>query len=102
MSLTNRSPEAPLTRPWPAERIEHWAIDRLIPHADNARIHSEADIDKLADSFRRWGWTNPVLVDENGELICGHGRVRAAAKPGLTSIAVTVARGWSEEEKRAY
>jgi hypothetical protein len=90
------------TRPWPAEHIERRAIERLIPYADNARLHSEADIDKLAHSLRRWGWTNPVLVDEKGELICGHARVRAAAKLGLSSIPVMVARGWSEEEKRAY
>ena len=102
MSLTNRSPEARLTRPWPAEHIEHWAIERLIPYADNARIHSEADVDKMADSLRQFGWTNPVLVDENGELICGHCRVRAAAKLGLPWVPVMVAHGWSEEEKRAY
>src|SRR5947208_10645475 len=90
------------THPWPAVRLERWPIERLIPYAGNARLHSEADIDKLVDSLRRWGWTNPVLVDEHGVLICGHGRVRAAAKLGLTSIPVMVARGWSEEEKRAY
>src|ERR1700731_1522559 len=96
--LTEASP----ARPWPAERIEYGVIERLIPYASNARQHSEGDIDKLADSLRRWGWTNPVLVDEHGVLIAGHGRVRAAAKLGLTSIPVMVARGWSEEEKRAY
>ena len=94
--------EAGTARPWPAERIEYWAIERLIPYADNARLHSEADIDKLADSLRRWGWTNPALVDEEGNLLAGHGRVRAAAKLGLTSIPVIVAYGWTEEEKRAY
>ncbi len=67
--------EAGAARPWPAERIEYWAIERLIPYASNARLHSEGDIDKLADSLRRWGWTNPVLVDEHGVLIAGHGRV---------------------------
>ena len=50
--------EAGTARPWPAERIEYWAIERLIPYASNARLHSEGDIDKLADSLRRWGWTN--------------------------------------------
>jgi DNA modification methylase len=94
--------EAGTARPWPAERIEYWALERLIPYANNARVHSEADIDKLADSLRRWGWTNPVLVDEHGVLIAGHGRVRAAAKLGLRSIPVMVSHGWSEEEKRAY
>ncbi len=63
--------EAGTARPWPAERIEYWAIERLIPYASNPRLHSEGDIDKLADSLRRWGWTNPVLVDEHGVLIAG-------------------------------
>jgi DNA modification methylase len=94
--------EAGAARPWPAERIEFWSIERLIPYAKNARLHTEADINSLVDSLRRWGWTNPVLVDEHGMLIAGHGRVRAAAKLGLTSIPVIIARGWSEEEKRAY
>jgi DNA modification methylase len=94
--------EAGTARAWPAEHIEYWAIDRLIPYANNARLHSEADIDKLVGSLRRWGWTNPVLVDEHGVLIAGHGRVRAAAKLGVTLIPVMVARGWTEEEKRAY
>src|SRR5216683_2329864 len=103
MSSTPSEPaSARPTRPWPADRVERWPIERLIPYADNARLHSEADIDKLADSLRRWGWTNPVLVDEEGNLLAGHGRVRAAAKLRLLSIPVIVARGWSEEEKRAY
>src|SRR5262252_6541696 len=89
-------------RPWPAERIEFWAISRLIPYANNARLHSEADLDKVAAAIRKWGWTNPVLVDEEGVLICGHGRTAAAPRAGVTSIPVIVARGWSEEEKRAY
>jgi len=46
--------------------------------------------------------TMPVLADENGVLLCGHARTAAAAKLGLTSIPVLVARGWSEDEKRAY
>src|SRR5262245_11955088 len=100
--MSTQSEPAEAGRPWPAERIEFWPIERLVPYANNARVHSEADINKLVDSLRRWGWTNPVLVDEHGALTAGHGRVRAAAKLGLTSIPVMVARGWSEEEKRAY
>jgi DNA modification methylase len=102
LSDTAQSAPASAARPWPAERIERWPIERLIPYADNARLHGEADIDKLAASLRKWGWTNPVLVDENGVVICGHGRVRAAAKLGLTAIPVMVARGWSAEETRAF
>ena len=90
------------TRRWPADRLERWPIERLIPYANNARLHSEADIDKLAAAIRKWGWTMPVLVDEEGNLLAGHGRIRAAAKLGLTSIPVIAASGWSEEDKRAY
>jgi DNA modification methylase len=90
------------TRPWPADQSERWPIERLIPYANNARVHTEADLAKIAASIAKWGWTMPVLVDEEGVLIAGHARVGAAAKLGLTSIPVMVARGWSAEEKKAY
>jgi DNA modification methylase len=103
MSLIAPGPAAPSpTRPWPADRVEHWPIERLIPYANNPRLHSEADLDKIAASILKWGWTNPPLVDEQGVLIAGHGRVAAAARLGLKSIPVIVARGWSEAEKQAY
>jgi DNA modification methylase len=94
--------EASPTRPWPADHVERWPIDRLIPYANNPRRHSETDLDKIAASIRQWGWTMPVLVDEHGVLIAGHGRVAAAPKAAVTSIPVIVARGWTEAEKRAY
>ena len=84
-------------RPWPAAQIEHWPIERLIPYANNPRLHSQADLDKIAASIDKWGWTNPVLVDEQGVVIAGHGRVDAAARLGLKTIPVIVARGWSED-----
>jgi len=91
------------TRPWPADRVEQLPIERLTPYANNPRLHSAADIERIAASILKWGWTNPVLVDEHGVLIAGHGRVAAAAKLGLTiPIPVIVAQGWSEEEKQAY
>src|SRR3984893_13914288 len=90
------------TRPCPADRVERWPIERLIPYANNPRLHSEADLDKLDASIRKWGWTMPVLVDKEGDLIAGALRVRAAIRLGLTEVPVIVARGWSEEEKRAY
>jgi hypothetical protein len=61
-------------RQWPADQVERWPIERLTPYANNARLHSEADLDKIAAAIRKWGWTNPVLVDEEGVLIAGHGR----------------------------
>ena len=103
MTMTNEAPaETSLTRPWPADQVERWPIERLIPYANNPRLHSEADLDKLVASILIWGWTIPAAVDENGVMIAGHGRVAAAAKLKLTHILVIVARGWSEEEKQAY
>ena len=93
MSLIAAEPAAlSRTRPWPADRVEHWPIDRLIAYANNPRLHSEADLDKIGASIVKWGWTNPALVDENGVLIAGHGRVGAAAKLQLTSIPVSELR----------
>src|ERR1700739_4460083 len=102
ISTTSEPAAAIAARPWPAERVEFWSIERLIPYGANARLHSPTDIDKIAASILKWGWTNPVLVDEHGRLIAGHAQVAAAAQLGLKSIPVIVARGWSEEEKQAY
>src|SRR5437868_2792376 len=85
-------------RPWPADHPERWSIERLIPYAASPRLHTEADIDKIAASILKWGWTMPVLADENGMPIAGEARIAAAVKLGLRSIPVIVARGWSEEE----
>jgi hypothetical protein len=73
-----------------------------VPYARNARSHSDAQVAQIAASIREWGWTVPVLVDETGMLIAGHGRVLAARKLGLPEVPVMVAQGWSEAQKRAY
>ena len=88
LSVQSEPAVATPSRPWPADRVERWPIERLIPYANNPRLHSEDDLDKIAASILKWGWTNPALVDENGTLIAGHGRVAAAAKLKLTSIPV--------------
>jgi hypothetical protein len=53
---------------WPADQVERWPIDRLIPYAKNSRTHSEAQIAQLAASMKEWGWTNPILADEAGGI----------------------------------
>jgi DNA modification methylase len=89
-------------RLWPADQVERRPVSDLIPYARNARTHSDAQVAQIAASIREWGWTTPVLVDEAGGLIAGHGRVLAARKLGVTEVPVMVARGWSEAQKRAY
>jgi len=87
---------------WPAASVEMRAIASLVPYARNSRTHSVEQIDQIAASMREWGWTNPVLVDETGMIIAGHGRILAAQKLDLTEAPVMTARGWSEGQKRAY
>ena len=91
-----------MTVEWPADKVERRPIDALIPYARNARTHSEEQVAQIAASIREWGWTVPVLVDETGGIIAGHGRVLAARKLGLAEVPVMVAAGWSEAQKRAY
>ena len=87
---------------WPADRVERRALASLVPYARNSRTHSAEQVDQIAASIREWGWTVPVLVDEQGGLIAGHARVMAAKQLGLAEVPVMVATGWSEAQKRAY
>src|ERR1700730_428278 len=89
-------------RPWPADKVERWSIDRLIPYARNARTHTDAQVAAIAASIKEWGWTTPALVGEDGGLIAGHARVLAARQLGIAEIPVMVAAGWTEAQKRAY
>lgn len=86
----------------PADRVERWSLEKLTPFARNARTHSPAQVDQIAASMQEWGWTNPILVDETGRIIAGHGRLAAAQKLGLKDAPVMVASGWTEAQKRAY
>jgi ParB-like chromosome segregation protein Spo0J len=86
----------------PADKVERWAIDRLVPYARNARTHSDEQISQIAASIKEWGWTTPVLVDEQGGIIAGHGRTLAAQRLKMAEVPVMVAKGWSDAKKRAY
>ena len=86
----------------PADKVEKWKIDKLIPYARNARTHSDEQVSQIAASIKEWGWTTPVLVDEQGGIIAGHGRTLAAQKLEMTEVPVMVAKGWSDAKKRAY
>lgn len=87
---------------WPASKTETRSVADLVPYARNARMHSPAQVEKIAASIREWGWTIPVLVDEDNGIIAGHGRILAAARLKIAEVPVVIARGWSEEQKRAY
>jgi ParB-like chromosome segregation protein Spo0J len=87
---------------WPADKIERKKVDDLIPYARNARTHSDEQVAQLAASIKEWGWTTPVLVDEDGGIIAGHGRVMAARKLNIDEIPTMTATGWSKAQKQAY
>lgn len=88
--------------PWPADQVERRPIKLLIPSARNAWTHPESQVDQLVELIRQFGWTIPILIDEQGEIIAGHGRVLAAQKMGLTDVPTMTARGWTDQQKRAY
>jgi DNA modification methylase len=87
---------------WPADKIERRNVEDLIPYARNARTHSDEQVAQIAASMKEWGWTNPVLIDEEGSIIAGHGRVLAARQLGITDVPCMVARGWTDAQKQAY
>ena len=87
---------------WPADKIERRSVDALIPYARNARTHSDEQVAQIAASIKEWGWTTPVLIDEDGEIIAGHGRVMAARKLGIEEVPTMTATGWSKAQKQAY
>jgi DNA modification methylase len=91
-----------MTTQWPADKVERRAITALIPYAKNSRTHSDEQVAQIAASMKEWGWTTPILVDEAGQIIAGHGRVLAARKLNYTEAPVMVATGWTEAQKRAY
>lgn len=78
------------------------AVAELVPYANNARTHSEAQVAQIAGSIREFGFNNPVLVDGESGIIAGHGRVLAAQKLGLTEVPVIELTHLTDAQKRAY
>ena len=86
----------------PADNHERRKVSELIPYAKNSRTHSEEQVAQIAASIKEWGFTNPVLVDPEGGIIAGHGRVLAAQKLKLDTVPCIIAEGWTDAQKRAY
>ena len=93
--------------------IDRRAIESLVPYARNSRTHSDEQVAMIAASLREFGWTNPILIDEQGGVIAGHGRLLAARKlqaagsnirdwPALDCVPVIELSGMTEAQKRAY
>ena len=82
-------------------KIELRDIDSLVPYINNARKHSDEQIDAIAGSIKEFGWTNPILVDGDNGLIAGHGRLLAARKLGMAKVPVIELAHLSELQKKA-
>jgi DNA modification methylase len=76
-------------------------VDKLIPYVMNSRTHSEQQISQIASSIREFGFTNPILIDEDNNVIAGHGRLMAAKKLDLQEVPAIVVTGLDERKRRA-
>ena len=74
----------------------------LIPYAQNSRTHSDEQINQVASSIKEFGFTNPILIDEQGGIIAGHGRAMAANKLGLEEVPCIILEGLTKAQKKAY
>ena len=83
-------------------KIEYKKVDDLLPYARNARTHSEEQITQLASSIKEFGFNNPVAIDSDNMILCGHGRVMAAKKLGLDKIPTVNLSHLTPTQKKAY
>tara|TARA_R110000824_G_scaffold23390_2_gene83990 strand:- start:227 stop:1465 length:1239 start_codon:yes stop_codon:yes gene_type:complete len=89
---------------------EQWAvhntviknINDLIEYDSNPREHTPEQVEQVANSIREFGWTMPILIDEANEIIAGHGRLMAGKQLGIKEVPCIIAKGWSDEQKKAY
>ena len=83
-------------------KIEHTPVRELRPYAANARTHSKKQVKQIARSIAKFGFCNPVLIDDTKQIIAGHGRVEAAKLLGIDAVPTCQLSHLSETDKRAY
>ena len=83
-------------------QITELDIKDLKPYSKNAKKHPEEQIEHIANSLRDFGWKQPVVIDTNNVIVCGHGRVLAAKKLGLNKIPCIYADDLTEEQIKAF
>ena len=91
------TPSYPVVSP---DDIKQSRIIDLTLYKGNPRVHSEIQIERLVNSLREFGFTNPVLVDDTGNVIAGHGRIAAAKKIGLESVPTITLSHLSEKQRK--
>ena len=83
------------------DRVERVSRDELIPYSNNPKEHPEEQVNKIASSIKNYGWDQPIVVDGDGEIIKGHGRLQAAEKLGLDEVPVIWREDLSDAEAKA-
>jgi ParB-like chromosome segregation protein Spo0J len=83
-------------------QIEQLKVGDLIPYVNNSRTHSDEQVMQVASSIKEFGFTNPILIDDDGGIIAGHGRLMAAKKLGLDEVPCIRLGHLSEAQRKAY
>lgn len=84
------------------EKIEEVEVQKLIPYANNAKIHGKQQLEKLKKSIEEFGFLTPCLIDQDFNIIAGHGRVMAAKALKLEKVPCVFVEGLSEQQRKAY
>tara|TARA_R110000823_G_scaffold164574_4_gene296889 strand:- start:519 stop:1061 length:543 start_codon:yes stop_codon:yes gene_type:complete len=82
--------------------IKYKETKEIIPYINNSRTHSETQIQQVAASIKEFGFTNPILIDQDNGIIAGHGRLQAAQLLGLNEVPTIKLEGLTESQKKAY
>lgn len=82
--------------------IKYKSTGKLVPYVNNSRTHSEQQVQQVAASIKEFGFTNPILIDHDGGIIAGHGRLQAAQLLGLNEVPTITLEGLTEAQKKAY
>lgn len=87
---------------WATENFETVELAKLKPYEKNSRIHSDEQIKQIENAITEWGWTMPILIDEDFTIIAGHARYSAASNLGISKVPTIMAKGWSDKQKQAF
>jgi len=83
-------------------KIEFIDINKIIPYEDNPRVHSDIQIEQISKSIKEFGFTVPILIDENKNVIAGHGRLEASKSLQLKEVPTITISNLTDQQKKAY
>lgn len=83
-------------------KVQEVSLTKLVPYVNNAKIHNEEHVKRIAESIKAFGFVSPVLIDKNYNILAGHGRVLAADKLNIETVPCVFIEGLSETQRKAY